>query len=221
MIKKERIEKQVYSFFFFSIITQLLQDFMQSERYLIPNLTVNIKLFRSSPNFYLHGDAAAVARGFKIVFDELELYANFIETIPSVLSLQLKKHQSEPVRMILSKAGTRRYDLEAGKHGKNFELSRGPIPKQLILCFLKSTSYLGDMRTSPFHFEHFNMSSIQLRVNADNVPSSPMRFNFGVSNLNGAAAANPDLRPDAMYYKHYVYCMKNLGLIGNGVSTTW
>jgi hypothetical protein len=41
----------------------------------------------------------------------------------------------------------------------------GPIPERILLGFVKNTTFVGSASTNPFHFHHYDMTSLVLYGN--------------------------------------------------------
>ena len=50
----------------------------------------------------------------------------------------------------------------------------GPIPERILLGFVKNTAFVASASTNPFHFHHYDMTSLVLYVNGVQYPSEPL-----------------------------------------------
>ena len=47
---------------------------------------------------------------------------------------------------------------------------QGEVPSQLVVGLVKSQAYNGDYNLNPYHFDHFDVSSIGFFVNEESTP---------------------------------------------------
>lgn len=75
------------------------------------------------------------------------------------------------------------------------------VPSRVVIGFVSSLAFNGKITLNPFHFNHFNISSLSLSVNNISMPIRPLSFNF---NKNGFLLA---------YYLHFT----STGIAGQDV----
>ena len=63
-------------------------------------------------------------------------------------------------------------------------LLTGDIPRRLIIGFVKATAFSGHYIDNPFNFQHYNVSSIELRVGGREI--TPLKMDFANSNYGMA-----------------------------------
>ena len=57
-------------------------------------------------------------------------------------------------------------------------LVAGLLPRRVVICFTENEAFNGVMTKSPYNFHHFNIRSIQLRLNGQGIPPQPLLSNF-------------------------------------------
>lgn len=185
----------------FPLCFPVLCDFLQCEQPLIPRLKMKVRFVRSPPAFYMFSNAASAAVGYRIKFDEAVLTCNFIELAVSLRELHLKTHKTKPVRMPMTKVRLQNFDLTAGSGYANLDLFSHYMPNVIIVGFVASKAFQGDIRTDPYHFEHFNLDTANLRVNGEMYPSIPYRPRF-----------SEDENVPSLFLKEYDQFLSQIGM---------
>ena len=54
----------------------------------------------------------------------------------------------------------------------------GQIPRRVIVGFVKSDTYFGDYKKSPFHFAHSNVQEISIHAGGQVYPREPLKMDF-------------------------------------------
>ena len=60
-------------------------------------------------------------------------------------------------------------------------ISQGVIPRRLWVCMVDQDARAVNYKKNPFNFQHYNLSSIQLRVAGKMVPLEAIQANFGAN----------------------------------------
>ena len=69
--------------------------------------------------------------------------------------------------------------ISKGSLSEKFEdISKGPLPKRLILAFVESNSYTGTINKNPFNFKNFGLSELSLSIDGEQIPYQPLEFDF-------------------------------------------
>ena len=58
----------------------------------------------------------------------------------------------------------------------------GLVPRSFVFGLVDGEAFSGEYKKNPFHFQHFNISSIGLTVNGEEIPFAPMQLSFGANN---------------------------------------
>lgn len=187
----------------FPLCFPVLCDFLQCEQPLIPRMKMKIRMVRSPPAFHLLTNKASAAVNYRTKFHEAILSCNFIELAVSLRELHLKTHRTKPVRMPMTKVRLQNFDIPAGYGGINLELfSGGFMPNVILVAMVASKAFQGDFETDPYHFEHFNLDTGNLRVNGEMYPSVPYRPRF---------SDDPDTT-HSMFLRDYMEFLSQMGM---------
>ena len=58
-------------------------------------------------------------------------------------------------------------------------LFSGRVPSRIIIALVKTKNYLGSHATSPYNFEHFNLSFMSFEIDNCPYPKEPYKPNYG------------------------------------------
>ena len=144
------------------LVGALRIDFFNQPKYLLPNVDVRVVLTKSKAKFALCGGGGGNPR---LVISEAKLYIRRVRVNTSVstaheLSLE-KKNAIYPY----TRGQVISYSIAAGSlsHFRDNVFSSSLLPKFVIVGFVKASAFNGDnVDDEPFHFQHFNVSSIAL-----------------------------------------------------------
>ena len=64
--------------------------------------------------------------------------------------------------------------LAAGSYSKTWQqvFPSSQLPKLIVMTMVRNDAFTGTPKYNPFHFQHFGVNHIQLRVNSKSIPSS-------------------------------------------------
>ena len=197
-------------------------DIFHTDRFLVPDVEVKIKLNLHSSDFML----MSVVGTEKVEIIKARLKVRHVNVTPSV-ALQLSKSVSKyPLRSVSTHLKT----LATGVLTESFDniFNSGIVPERLIIGFISNKAYNGDYKLNPFNFGHFALKTIKLTVNNAEIPemaidlSDPGERVKGYNTLfagNGTmhrGHGNSITRPD--WEKGYGLFIYDLTPDGNGSS---
>lgn len=155
---------------------------MHTERFLPPNVEINIDLTRNEHSFTLICPPPAAGtslNGYKIIITQLELQVRKIVIHPQVIAAHHSIIQKEPARYPI--VGQKVIDTLISENTTTRtvpNIIRGKLPVQMIFGFVSSKSFDGQYTANPFHFQHFNINSFYITVNGVPIPSPPFKPDF-------------------------------------------
>ena len=155
----------------------LFHDLFSMDRYLLNQVDVKIKLYRSSDTFALLAADSTV--DFKIEIQDIYFLAKKIRVNPAVLYGHSKILEKQNAVYPYTKVECRSQSIATGSTSFNWEnLFQGRRPEKVIIGFVKSKALNGDYTTNPFNFENCGIKHIA--VYADGVPvgGNPLKLDF-------------------------------------------
>ena len=153
--------------------TKLHLDLFQQSKPLINNVDMQIEFLRNTNEYLLMtGD---VAQKFEVVIDEMSLLIRKVKMTADVMKENLKV----PIPYILNRVEIREFTVESNT---NISLTNtvyeGKLPKKVVIALVNNKAHVGDFKKNPFHFEHFNVSDVDFRVNGSTLNGYPLKMNF-------------------------------------------
>jgi hypothetical protein len=55
------------------------------------------------------------------------------------------------------------------------------VPKTFVFGLVESETFNGALKKNPYNFQHFNVSSIGITVNGEEMPFKPLQLSFGAA----------------------------------------
>jgi hypothetical protein len=142
-------------------------DFFDQPKYLIPGVNVHLRLKRDIPKYSLVTPTAAFEPQIEIL--EAKLIVRKVKVEQSVfighqLGLE-KRNACYPIR----KTNLVQYSLGKGTTTfyKDQIFGDMTLPKFILITFQSTATNSGNYKTEPAHYEHNNVSSIQVSRNSD------------------------------------------------------
>ena len=173
LIKRRKIiieKKKVY----FS--SRLAVDLFHTDRFLPPNVDIKIKLVRSPEKFGLLHEVAN--KSFKIVLKDLKLQMR--KVLPTLEERERFKARllREPCYLPFKASRTRHYVIPTGVSSINIaNISNGILPKSVYFVMIHNKALSHEATYNPFNFQHFNLSSFNLKKNGQCVFPRPFQIN--------------------------------------------
>ena len=161
----------------FSIILHV--DFMQTKNLLMPGVELKLRFVRSDDTFALLGTGLST----KIKIHKLHLSVRRIKLDPIVSAGFEKTLQTQPAVYPIANSKIKTYTISSGIQSERIgQIFRGQIPRQIILGFVDSKAFDGNINANPFKFEHFNNNYCNVYINGE--PLIPRSFQPDPTNKN-------------------------------------
>lgn len=153
----------------FDMDTSITADFLRCMNHLAPGNKLGIKLYKARDSFVLNTSAA---RRFRVKLLDLRLYYNRIRLSENSIPPQIERYPIDRTEL-------KRYPVPQGLHTYNVIIHQGgPIPKQIIVAQVSTTSAEGDYGENPFNFQHFSVNKIHINANGKQFPPDSLETNF-------------------------------------------
>jgi len=161
------------------LIDKLRLDLSTQHKYILNDINIRLSLTRSSDAFSLMTGEADDNK-FKIKILNAVFYIRKHVLYPSIiLAHQKLLDKGEVARYPYKKTEIKYFTVSQGSSCAVEEnLFSSSIPSRIVLGFVNSASFIGDVMQNPFKFENCNISSVSLTVNNISVPVRPYNLNF-------------------------------------------
>lgn len=158
----------------FEVMTPVHCDFLQCDKFLPPGVTLSIKFNRAPDNFAL---ITSTNNTYKIVVEDIKLFVRHITLNSAIVKNHLDKFERQPAVYHMNKTVMKTFVFGAGTQAINqYSIFTEILPKSLIIGMVQSDSFNGKIRNgNPFNFQHFTLSSGNIRVNGESLPLEPYR----------------------------------------------
>lgn len=155
----------------------LLSDLCSLDRFILNQVPINIKLYRSRPEFCLI--TAEENPNFQVIIEDIVLKVCKLQINPAVIVAQAQKLQSKVARYPFTKTQILPLNIPRGTLNINFpDLFLGSSPARVVVGFVDAEAAAGSYKTNPFNFKHFNLKNIGLYVNNIPVSGNILQLNF-------------------------------------------
>ena len=147
-------------------------DLMFQDRYLPSDVGMRLRFVRSKDAFCLMSNAQNP--GFRVKIHECKLLIRKVHLSPSVFLAQAKAFEvgnaKYPIRRVVCKSYTVGNGMRDSVHEGLFT---GQTPSRIVIGMVDNAAFNGSYTHNPFHFKHFNLSSIKIYV--DGQPQSNIK----------------------------------------------
>jgi hypothetical protein len=154
-------------------------DLCHQGKYILNGCEIRLKFTRASDAFVIQRKDASDSEKYRIKLQKVILYACKILPNPSVLLEHAKRLATTNACYPIDRIYVKCSNIAAGLvEVINPNLFLGHLPKRIIIGLVNASATSGNYVLNPFKFEHFDLESVQLTVNGEKVPNSPLETNF-------------------------------------------
>lgn len=151
----------------------ILEDFFQTNRFLLNNTQVDIKLFRARHPFTI---TTETDNKYKLVIEDISLKACFVTVHPGVISGHANALKHGNAIYPYTRIEMLTYNLADGSRQFNLDnLFNGQSPSKVIIGLVDSAAFAGDFKKNPFNFKHFDVAEIELSADGRPLPTTALR----------------------------------------------
>ena len=161
------------------MVGRLHSPIFNQPRYLIPGLNVYVKLQQNTPEFILQ-KTEDDDKSYTIKISKIELLVRKVIVHPSIVtSHNSLLSQGKKVQYPIKHTQTQFFHILSGRQNERIHILQNQQEAKIIIVgFLNHSSKNGSYLHSPFKFENFNLSSINLNVNGRNILNNPLQLSF-------------------------------------------
>lgn len=167
----------------------LLEDFFQTNRLILNNTPVDIKLYRARPDFVvLHEDDTAKV---KLILEDIVFKACYVKVHPGIITGHSDALQKGNALYPYTRVEMLSFNLNTGARQFNLDnLFNGQCPTKVLVSFVDSEAFAGHQQKNPFKMELFGLSEIQVMADGVSVPGRPLTIGAPSDNY-GREVAGP------------------------------
>jgi len=158
----------------FDVCGPVCADFLRSDNHLAPGNTLKLKFTRSADAFVLNSE---VDETYKLVIKDIYLQMRILYVFENALPAVVKGTNMQ--RYISTYTELRMLPLPAGQTSiKPALYTGGNLPKQIVIGMISTAAATGSYGLNPYNFQHFDIKSINLKMNGLTIPEEALKPNF-------------------------------------------
>ena len=155
----------------------LYADCFGLDKYLINGVDIQLKLFRTRPEFVLVSDEATPS--YKLTIVDAVFKACKVKVDPAIMLNHTKTIANQPARYNFIKTDVKMSTIPTGSNEFIWDnMWNNARPSKVYVAFAKQSAVNGSYGTNPFNFKHFNLAEIVLYVNGEPTPIRGMQLDF-------------------------------------------
>ena len=158
----------------------IFSDVFMGDRLLLNGMTLKVVLNRSSNEFCLMDkNASGNEINPKVKFSDVVLKIRKVkvdQAVSDAIELLLRKSPAiYPIRRVECKSLTIPQNLPDIRKDNIFS---GLIPKSFVFGLVDADAYSGRSGKNPYNFKHFNVTSVSLSVNGEEIPFKQLTLDY-------------------------------------------
>lgn len=187
-------------------------DLFKGYRFLLPTVSVQIKFTRHDSTFYLMGSN----NDAHIVCQDAFLRIRRNKVNPAIYANHLMQLEKTTAKYPVSRVIMKNMALPFSAQIANLSgIHNGILPTRVVVAFVDTDAFGGDLKKNPFNFKNFNINFLRLKCNARSAPySSGIRMKYSQNQyLQAYTTLFQDLGggPNDILYDEYangfsIYC---------------
>lgn len=179
----------------------IFHDLFSMDRYLLNQVDVKLKIYRSPVSFALLAKDAST--NFKINIEDIYVLARKVRVNPAVLYGHSTILEKRNALYPYTKVECRSQSVATGSASFNWDnLFQGRKPEKVIVGFVKSKALNGDYTTNPYNFENCGISHIALYADGLPVGGNPLKMDFTVADGTAIMRAYTNLLMCSGKWRH-------------------
>ena len=171
------------------MIGTLPVDVLSCPTFLMPGVSIRVKLYLNRPEFYIVSSNVSCKAAF--IIDTAALLVPKITLKSEVIISHSEILKQQPALYQYHKMVSRVHTMAARSRSTTIEsLFSDRIPSLVVVAMVSSADFSGSYSTNPFYFRHCNLRSISLVLNGQAVPSNPVECDFSSAKSTNATLFN-------------------------------
>jgi hypothetical protein len=153
------------------MIGRLHADICNAQKFIVPGVTVNVRLTKDRCEFYLMAKNADSKVTFKIL--EARMFVRHIEASDSILYAHNKTLGAGALaKYHMTSVKVKTFTFAAGYQSLSIDNGvLGLLPKRILFTLVKNSDFLGTLDSNPYNFRHYGIRQFDLYVNGRQIPS--------------------------------------------------
>lgn len=170
----------------FELESNLMEDTLLLDKYLINGVDIYIKLYRSNAPFLLM--SAEKTPKYKVKILDVFFRTARVKVDPGVILNHRRQIKESPAKYLMNRSHVIQNVIPQGSTEFFWDsLFPKALPSKVVFGLVSQKAANGHYTANPFNFQHYDMSNITLKVNGVEVYGSPLNLDFS-NNRNYTAA---------------------------------
>jgi hypothetical protein len=157
-------------------------------RLLPPGIEISLSFYLNKPEIFLQvvppvaqgNNAAPPQDTYHAVFSDFYITYDRVALEPALLSnIEKRLEKMEKAIFPITRGVIKTRNIPINEQNILWQnMYTGQLPETIILAMMETRTFNGSKEQNYFNFQHFNMDSINLRVNSQSIPSVPITADF-------------------------------------------
>ena len=159
-------------------LTSVFAEFFHTQRLLLPGMVVKLRWLPGNSNFPLIGAKATCANKYRLIMTNPKLMFKLVTVDPAVTTSLVSRLEKNQLALYpYCRTSVTHHTVIANTTTQTFPaLFTGPLPTQILACFLDNDCFEGVMEKNPFVFPHHDVINFTFYKNGDPVHSYRPKF---------------------------------------------
>lgn len=160
----------------------IFHDIFQIDRFILNQVGVSLKFYRSNPEFYLITDESQP--DYDLYIEDITLRVNKVLVNPAVIMGHNQMLQTTNAKYPFVKTEVKIMTLAAGQMSVTWDnIFQGLRPNKLVIGFTSSQASAGSYTTNPWEFKSYHLNQIDVSVDGVSVNGNPLKLSY--DSVNG------------------------------------
>jgi hypothetical protein len=150
---------------------RLHSDICKAQTFILPGVTVNVRLIKGRREYYLMAKDADSNVKFKL--REAQVFFRLIAVNDSILYAHNKTLEAgAPALYHMTRVEVKTFTFAAGSQFLSIDNAvLGPLLKRILFTLVINKDFLGTLDSNPYNFRHYGIREFELYVNGRQIPS--------------------------------------------------
>ncbi|XP_033725664.1 uncharacterized protein LOC117315536 [Pecten maximus] len=162
------------------LVGPIYHDLFKMDRYLLNQVNVNVKLYRSKPSFCLLSGTAAP--DYKVTFEDIRLRVSKVRVNPAVIYAQSQALEMTNAKYPFTQTMIKQMTIPIGATNFTYDnIFQGMRPNTVVVGFVNAAGTTGDYEENPWFFQPYDVTSIGLYVDGIPVGGTPLKLKYSAT----------------------------------------
>jgi hypothetical protein len=157
-------------------------DIFHQDRPILPNVSLDLRLFPSADNFLLVSPApgnAANQENYRFQILDIRFCIYSMELSNSMILVHRQILTKANARYPIRRVAMKHISIPRGYQTAQYDnIFLGILPNRIAIVLVNDAMMAGGYQQNPFDFQHYNLNHLCLYVNGEQFPSKPFNPNF-------------------------------------------